>query len=436
MNSLRKRWNHFWFEAASPDNLGLCRILLYGLMFLYYVLTPWLFPSWGYHEDFVLWGSVSHAFWKPVWLMSVLHLLPASTPVLEVLQAVWRTALALSCIGLFTRVSTATSFVLGFYLFGVPVSFGRIHHQEHILIFSFLIMAFSRCGDAWSVDALIRKARAGTAQRSEVASGEYTWPVRMIWVVIALTYFAAGFSKLRHSGFDWINSDTMSYFLTSRYYYTSDADPLTSWGLVMGRGVIMPRLLAASGMLLELALPIALFSRRSRWILVPGVAAMQTGIAVLMGPNFYQMILCQLLWVPWDRVVARVTRQRADRQKYSLIYDGACGLCQKTIAVVSALDLFGRVEFLDAANDWSSIRKRFPGLDQDQCLTDMQVLTPGGKQYGGFYAYRSLAHALPLGWLALPLLYLPGVPSLGARIYRVVAARRHQGSCLISTRTN
>jgi predicted DCC family thiol-disulfide oxidoreductase YuxK len=436
MTSLRRRWNHFWFEAVSPDNLGLCRIILYGLMFLYYVLTPWLFPSWGYHEDFVLWGSVSHVFWKPVWLMSLLHLPPLSTDVLEIMQIVWRSALALSCIGLFTRVSTAISFVLGFYLFGIPVSFGRIHHQEHILIFSFLIMAFARCGDAWSVDALIRKARSGAIQKSPMLSGEYTWPIRMIWVVIALTYFAAGFSKLRHSGLDWIHSDTMSYFLTSRYYYSSDADPLTSWGLVMARGTIMPRLLAASGMFFELALPIALFSRRSRWLLVPGVAGMQFGIAALMGPNFYQMILCQLLWVPWDRVAARLTRQRAGQQKYSVIYDGPCGLCQRTIGVISGLDLFGRVEFLDAVNDWSNIQKRFPGLDREQCLTDMQVVTPNGKQYGGFYAYRSLARVLPLGWLVLPFLYLPGLASLGAWIYRTVASRRHQGTCMISPRAN
>jgi hypothetical protein len=316
MTSLRKHWNHFWFEPASPDNLGLCRIILFGTMFLYYLLTPWLFPSWGYLEDFVPWGSVSHAFWSPVWLVSVLHLPPPSTPVLGTVQIVWRAALILSCIGLFTRINTLLSFALGLYLFSVPVSFGKIHHMEHVLIFSFLIMAFSRCGDGWSLDALIRKTRVGAIQQQPVMSGEYTWPVRMIWVVIALIYFAAGISKLRHSGFQWINSDNMSWLLTSQYYHVSLADPLTRWGLAMARGVMIPRLLAASGMLLELALPIALFSRRCRCVLVPSVVAMQFGIAVLMGPNFYQMILCQLLWIPWDRVGAQVTRLRRVRHRY------------------------------------------------------------------------------------------------------------------------
>jgi hypothetical protein len=302
-----KRWNHFWFEAVSPDNLGLCRIILFGTMFLFYVLTPLFFPSWGFLQDFAPWGSVSRIFWNPdpVWLISFLHVPPASMQVLEAMQIVWRAALLLSCIGLFTGISTAVSFGLGIYLFGMEASFGEIHHFEHVLIFAFLMMAFSPCGDAWSIDVLIRRARVGAIEEPSAKSGEYTWPVRMIWVVIVSIYFAAGVSKVRHSGFEWIDSDNMRNLLMSGYYHISNADPLTSWGLVVSRSVTIPRLMAAGSMILELTLPLALFSQRCRWVLIPSVAAMQFGIAVLMGPNFYQIILCQLLWVPWDRVLAR-----------------------------------------------------------------------------------------------------------------------------------
>jgi predicted DCC family thiol-disulfide oxidoreductase YuxK len=435
MTTLRKRWDRFWFEGASADNLGLCRIILFGTMFLFYVFTPRLFPSWGYHEDFTLWGPVSRVFWRPVWLMSVLHLPPASTQVLEIIQFVWRAALAFSCIGLFTRISTATSFILGIYLFGIPVSFGKIHHQEHVLIFTFFIMAFARCGDAWSIDNLIRKAKAGAIQQPTVVSAEYTWPVRLIWVVIALTYFAAGISKLRHSGLDWINSDNMSYFLTSSYYHIADAEPFTSWGLQIARSAIMSRIFAGMGVFLELSMIFTLFSRRSRWVLVPSVAAMQFGIAAMMGPNFYQMIICQLLWVPWDRVVAQTTRPNKARQKYTVLYDGACGLCRRTMAIIRSLDLFGRVECIDALNDRLTIEKRFATLSGNPYLTDMQVVTPRGKVYSGFYAYRTLAWLLPLGWLVLPILYLPAVPSIGSWIYRNVAAGRHLKSCPLPTHT-
>jgi hypothetical protein len=323
MNSLRNHWNHFWFEAAAPDNLGLCRIILFGTMFLYYVFAPWLFPEWGYHQNFVPWASVSRALWSPAWLMSVLHLAPASPAVLEAIQFVWRLALLLSCIGLFTRISTAISLAFGVYLFGIPAGFGRIHHTEQVLVLAFLAMAFSRCGDAWSIDALVRKRKTSAAPAPPAMSGEYTWPIRMIWVVIVLIYFSAGISKARHSGFAWINSETMRNYLIWHSYHVTVVDPLTSWGPALARSAIVSRLLAVFGMGIELALPIALFSKRARWLLVPSVAAMQISIALLMGPNFYPILVCQLLWVPWDRVVAYFTRPRAAASGDPVLQPGA-----------------------------------------------------------------------------------------------------------------
>src|SRR5579863_1909205 len=59
IRSLGQRWNRFWFEPVSADNLGLWRIILYGSMFLFYLLSPVLFRSWGWHADFSPWGNVS-----------------------------------------------------------------------------------------------------------------------------------------------------------------------------------------------------------------------------------------------------------------------------------------------------------------------------------------------------------------------------------------
>jgi hypothetical protein len=44
------------------------------------------------------------------------------------------------------------------------------------------------------------------------------------------------------------------------------------------------------------------FSRRARWVIVPGVFSMQLGIRVLMGPTFIQFLICNLFWVPWNQV--------------------------------------------------------------------------------------------------------------------------------------
>lgn len=315
MGRIAQRWNNFWFKPASADNLGLCRVIFYGTMLLFYLLTPVLFPSWGWHEDFSAWGKVSDVFWNPIWLFARFHIPRFSADLLAVIELIWRIALAFSCFGLFTRLSTAVSFILGLYLFGLPNSFGKTHHLDTLMVFCFLIMAFSRCGDAWSVDRLIQTARHGAdslAQRRSL-SGEYTWPVRTIWVVTSLVLFAAGFSKLRHSGLQWITGDTMAIFLVQANYHTTDAEPLTSWGLNLAQSTRLSHLLAAAAVALEIGFPIALFSRRARWFIVPIGALMQLGIAVLLGPNFYQMMLCYSLWVPWDRVAAQLKRPRENQ---------------------------------------------------------------------------------------------------------------------------
>lgn len=287
----RRRWLDFWFCPERPDNLGLCRLLFYGAIFLLYL-----------PRDLALWGEVSPVFWMPLFTFEALRLPVAPAGVLAALAVAWKVALGLGCLGLFTRLSTATSFVLGFYLLGLPHNFGKVHHFDALLVFVFGALAFARCGDAWAVDALIRRRRGGAAPK---ASGEYRWPVRLVWVLFALIFFAAGLAKLRASGPAWVLSDNMAALLIAQQYPTSEPGPLVDWGLALARRRWLYQPLAAATLLLELGYPLALVSRRARWIVVPGMLLAQIGIRVLLGPSFEQFVICNLFWVPWDRLAWR-----------------------------------------------------------------------------------------------------------------------------------
>jgi predicted DCC family thiol-disulfide oxidoreductase YuxK len=435
IKSLGDKWNRFWFEPSTADNLGLARILVFGSMAIFYFSTPYLFPAWGWHQTFNEWGGVDSAFWQPIWLFRVLHLPQLSTQALSVMDAIWKLSLICAAIGFFTRSSAAVAGILSIYLFGLPNNFGKTHHLEVMLLWAFLIFAIGRSGDAWSVDKLIRTARAGlgAAIPPKRRSGEYTWPIRLIWVVMAMIYFEAGVSKLRHSGIGWVTSDAMAFFLRRAQYHITDAEPLSNWGLWIANHGWSSHLLAFMGISLELSYPLALFSKRLRWIIMPSGMLMQTGIAVLMGPNFYQMIICQLLWLPLDKIVYGFLGLFAGKKTYAVIFDGSCGLCKQTIGVVRSLDLLGKVEYLDAVNRWPEIQRRYPNLDRGHCLEDMHAVDSHGKISVGFYAYRGLAWVLPLGWPIVPLLYIPGVPWIGSRVYRMVAEHRLSGACALPT---
>jgi len=291
MRPVRQSWRLFWFQPATPVNLAVCRGLFYGALFLFYLRT-----------DFSVWADVSPAFWLPISLFRHLHLPLLPKAPLIAIQVVWKSALALSCVGLCTRLSTLTAFALGAYLLALPHNFGHTSHHDAILVFVMGIMALSRCGDGLSVDSLIAARRGKRRSISAVSSGEYTWPVRMVWLVMALIFFAAGVSKLRYSGLGWATAGTMATLLTVSHYHFSNADPLTSWGLPLAHSVWLCRLLAETTLAIEVGFPLALFSSRARSVLVPAGLLMQAGIRVLMGPTFGQFMICYLFWVPWDRL--------------------------------------------------------------------------------------------------------------------------------------
>ena len=120
--------------------------------------------------------------------------------------------------------------------------------------------------------------------------------------------------------------------------------------------------------------------------------------------------------------------------RLTVLFDGDCGLCQRTVGFLRRLDLLRRVQFKDVVADWEEIHRRFPSLSQEACLTEMHVVAPDGKVFLGFDGYRALAWDLPLGWVIVPFLYFPGVPWAGRRVYRAVAGGRSRGGCPVPHR--
>jgi hypothetical protein len=289
-----QRWWRWWFAPQSPVNLAVCRILFYGMLLALYL------PA-----DYAGWSLVPPALTSPIWIFRTLHLLPAPTDaVLVPLKYLWLTALALSCAGLFTRLATAIAFPLTLYLIGLPYNFGKVQHATAVIVFAALILALSRCGDALSIDAW-RRGR-GQRRRERVGpSAEYRWPVRMVWLLMAVVFFTAGATKLRRGGLEWVTSRTFASILIAKHY---DPDPpIVRWGLLIAQAPALSLALAAGSVLLELSMPLALFSRRARALLPGLLFLMQLGIGLLMNVWFLQFVLVYVFWMPWERMIAKRT---------------------------------------------------------------------------------------------------------------------------------
>ena len=413
LRRIKDSWLAYWFEPRHATDLGVSRLLFFGFLFIVYV-----------REDFSEWGSVSEVFWMPIWVFERFGLPALNTESLAVLQFWWKVALATSAVGLWTRLSMLASFVAGAYLLALPHNFGHTYHFDALLVFVMGVLAVSRAGDAWSIDALVSAYRSPHTDRP-ATSGEFTWPIRAVWVLMSLVFLGAGLSKLRHAGIAWVLSDTMRTTLVKAHYSLSDADPLVSWGLVLAGWWWAPRVIAALSLSTELCFPLALVSARARAVLVPAAAGMLVSIRLLMGPTFGGFLIANVFWIPWRALGARV-RARLAREPMVVLFDGGSETSTGTVAVLSRLDLLGRVSFVNASQNWSALHKRFGVLDRHARLDEMHTVTNTGEILCGFALYRRLARVLPLGWILLPVLGIPGVGRLGQHVYGRFAARRHQ----------
>ncbi len=295
MTRRESAWARFWFPAASARDLGISRALFFGGILA-------LSFTWDFRE----WGDVSRAFWYPTAFFRWLHIPVFAPQILGILQVVWRFALGTAAAGFLTRLSSSVCFLLGFYLLGLAHNFGQIQHEDVLTVFILLILAASRCGDAFSVDAAIRR------RAPPEPSGEYGWPVVLSRVMFTFLFFGAAVAKLRHSGIRWFTSDGLAHILVRHQYPVSSHFPWVSWGVELSRHRSVCHVLAFLTVAIELLSPLALFFRPARRVLVPSALAMLLMIRALMGPAFGQVLACSVFWVPWWRLSSASARVRAE----------------------------------------------------------------------------------------------------------------------------
>lgn len=108
------------------------------------------------------------------------------------------------------------------------------------------------------------------------------------------------------------------------------------------------------------------------------------------------------------------------------IYDGRCVICNTTRRVVTVLDWFGQIEFLDLHRQ-ETVAERYPFIDHEQAMGEIHVVDARARVFAGFAGTRRMLRSLPLGWPLYVLLRLPIIGGwLGPRVYRFIAHNRYR----------
>ena len=406
---------------ATPGFLGAIRMLVCAILLLN-VLS----------ERFSSIAFLPPQMRQSMGLMRLFYALPigfdrfvTSESALGFFQVGTAVILFLGMIGLGTRVVIPMGAFTFFIFTGLLRQYTFFWHQHLVPLYVMAVLVVTPCGDGWSLDRLVRLARGKVTPEDDCPTALYGWARYACWVVVALPYVAAGLSKLRNVGPAWWDAGRMRWIL-----YIDSLNPMQfDWRL----SLILSHapdaffvFLALAGMWGEILYGFVLVSCLARRFFPALMAFMHVGILFLQNILFIDLILLQLIFYDfgeWRRAAGQWLVRR--RGKVEILYDGWCSLCRGTMRVLAGLDLLSRLEPVNFRTLNLAEYNRRHGLQLiAETLEAEMVAVSGGKAEAGFTAYRTLAHVLPLGWLLVPLLWLPGVSAIGNWVYRIVAQNR------------
>ena len=130
--------------------------------------------------------------------------------------------------------------------------------------------------------------------------------------------------------------------------------------------------------------------------------------------SFYSQPQLILFFNP-DKIIAWIEERQAHNKsatRVKILYDGQCRFCRMSIRRIEFMDLFQRYEFVDfrLVDDLTDIH---PDLKLPLCERQMILVNTDQSILAGFFVFRKISWDLPMMWLLIPILYMPGSGILG-----------------------
>jgi hypothetical protein len=281
-----RRLEAWLFAPGDPRRLAAVRVGLCALLAARLASGPYLELA-----------AQPAALYRPISFLRLLDRMP-SPEVVAALQALALAAAVLAMVGLLTRVTLPVAWLAALPLIAMTSSFGKVVHNDVLLLLCLVPLLPSPAGAAWSLDARQRaRAERGPA---------FGWPVRTAMVVVAGAYCCSGLAKLLHAGPAWVASDNLRWVL----YASSDTQSAPNpFALFVADRPVLAHLVAAATLAVELGFPLVLWRPRLAWLFVPAVVAMHAGIGLAMRLDYSAMAATVLIvMIDWPALVDRVRR--------------------------------------------------------------------------------------------------------------------------------
>ena len=282
---------------ASPFALGVVRFFVHGL-FLFDTVV----------ESYSALGSLPVTILRPTGVMKFLPWgfydalqTPRGMLTLKTLMLI---SLLLSTAGFLTPISTKTSLLLVAFYQGLLRSFGHFNHDEMIAIYFLVVLAFTPCGDAFSIDS-----RLGRTKKDRPAFA-FAYPILLMQLLLAWVYFSSALIKLRVAGWKYLSPDNLPALAI---FHSLDNLHDTAF-----RGAFwLPQVreylpyVVAFVLVWELLFPLAILFRRARWLILGFGIVFHVSTVYVMNISFWHQLAMYVVFVNWDSVRKAFSRKGA-----------------------------------------------------------------------------------------------------------------------------
>jgi predicted DCC family thiol-disulfide oxidoreductase YuxK len=426
-NAARSGWNRFLFTPSDPTSLGLIRLvcgalaawslIVYGLDLRAYLGSDgWADPdavrffmtrdqptAWSF------WMLVPDSLLRPVWVACV-------------------ALLACFTLGLWSRVTAVLAWVIVVSTARrIPVS---VYGFDQILTtWLFYLAVTGASGQAVSLDrylARFKRNRIEVARRAK--TGLWTAPsgvpepsisanlgLRLIQCHLVLIYGMAALSKFQ--GTTWWTGDAFWGIVAAGEFRLFDLTWMAAYPHLL-------QFLTHAGLAIELSYPILIWVRPLRPLMLAAVVLMHVGIGLTLGLTEFclAMIAGNLAFVSGAWIRSLVAGKTAGKTSGRLLYDGACPRCRASMAFITAGDPDHLIDPVDLTA--VDVTKVHPSLTKDACMKSMHLVRADGRVESGYDAVMTIMGWTPLFWPASLVRLVPGVSSVGRRVYNRIAASR------------
>jgi len=276
---------------SSAFALGAARVVVHGTFLVSVLVTS--FSALGQLPVTILRPTGAMKFLP--WSFYDQLLTPAGMTILKLAMVV---SLVASTAGFLTSASTRTSFLLVLFYQGFVRSFGHFNHDEMLGVYCLAVLAFTPCGDEFSLDHKLRKIR------KDRPAFAYAYPILLMQLLMAWVYFSSFLIKLRIAGLSYLSPDNLPALAI---YHSLDNlhDTAFTWAFWLPQ--VKGYLPAAVALVLlwEFLFPLAVFFPRLRWWILGGGVVFHLSTLFLMNIFFPHQLALYLLFVNWDHLARK-----------------------------------------------------------------------------------------------------------------------------------